>query len=369
MSSISAERIVQGVPLDYLFWQICLNVLLDPMEWTQWESSFWDKCITDWIKRKQIENILQAPSWPKNWKNIQIRKSHKFVRSQLNNLIVTWGVSTKWMVRDTIDNIIEHEKEWSFATLQCINYELWKSLWRKCEIEEHMKSCKIIHAAKERWRMWLHQRIQGIDNIDKWDPFQKLHQEYFWTKYALVDCNFWETKGIEKAKFYEHIKNEWSYAKDYQKDSIANILPVVSDNLDDISESSLNDNIQDKSDWSNNLKHKTLIRNYKNDPKNSHQYFSKKLENSPKEHDQSSPDYFPKFLTMVSYDWDNDTLSQDLPSPAPIPFPYLSHPDPSYLSFLHKFPDSPYSFPPSLNQQSMSLSSMDLTPAPFPHYY
>ena len=247
MSTISTDRVIQGTLSEYLVCQIWLNVLVDPMEWTQWETSYWNKCITDWIRRKKTENPEQELLCPKQCRDFKLKKSHLLVRNQLKNLLIKWGVSSKWMFRDSIDGIIDHERNWDFNAVPWVNMQIWSSLWRRNEVEKHLEVWKILTDLHDKCNLWNNKLIEGFNQINECNPFLKIHQDYFCQRSSFVDWILCDKKSIVKSKYYDHIKNEWRRCKLSNPEALAMNLPKFQVNED-----------EDYPEWSN----EEILKNY-----------------------------------------------------------------------------------------------------------
>ena len=208
MSSITTDRVVQGTLNELLVCQICLNVLVDPVEWEEWQISYCNKCSSEWIRRKKTENPEQEVSCPNRCKNFKPKPSHRVIKQELLKLLIKWGVSSKCMHRDSIDKILEHEKICDFNAVPWLNIDICRSLWRRNEVERHLDVCKFLVFLHDKCNLWNKQLVEEFYQNEANNPFLKFHLDYNCKKASLIDWLLWDTKDIIKAKFYDHVKNE-----------------------------------------------------------------------------------------------------------------------------------------------------------------
>ena len=273
-----------------------------------------------------------------------------------------------------------------------------------------MEGWRVLTSSQEKWNQCLNLKIQGFKHAKQHDPLLKMHQDYFWPKLSLINWIYWNT-NILKSKFYEHIKYDcWS-------------LKELNVNLQNkkLLEVNNNSNCHSENNFSNNLRYNELkyfknqagYKDWSNSDENVSDKSSKFKEYLKK--DEPLDNYYPRFLSMVSYDdfesfpqnclkdlksnennivspknqlenWKNAESQDNIQNSVPSIPSFLSFEnsefyfqDPSYFSLLNNSYDASYTNylnqiidTKPINQQAEILNKqnddIDLTPVPFNNF-
>lgn len=132
---IEVERFLNYIPNE-LICSICTDVVDDPRECSDCETSFCKKCIEDWMSRSQL-----CP----NRCNITLRQSHRIIRSMLESQeLKCRRYKEGCPYTSDLAKIKLHEEEnCPFRTVKCIHPDCNEYIYMN-KIQSHESSCPYI---------------------------------------------------------------------------------------------------------------------------------------------------------------------------------------------------------------------------------